>query len=104
MSRADRLQGLGSGAIVMGYAACALFFLPCWHQTRDRLFLVFSLAFWLLGLQRLALVRTEPAAETRTGLSLVGLLACRLMLAGIGDRNRAPGGQPPQYRASAEST
>lgn len=96
MSRADLVQGLVSGAIVMGYATCALFFLRFWHQTRDRLFLVFSLAFWLLGLQRMALMLAEPAAEARTGLYLVRLLAFLLILAGIADKNRAPGDQPPQ--------
>jgi hypothetical protein len=37
------------GAITMGFAFCALFFLRFWRTTRDRLFLGFSLAFFLLG-------------------------------------------------------
>ncbi|MGH3995692.1 MAG: DUF5985 family protein, partial [Pseudonocardiaceae bacterium] len=44
---------LVSGAILMGYAVAGLFFLRFWQQTRDRLFLIFGIAFIILGLQRL---------------------------------------------------
>ena len=96
MNRAELLTGMLSGAIVMGYAACALFLLRFWHQTRDRLFLVFSLAFWLLGLQRLALVLTDSAEETRTGLYVVRLSAYLLILVAIVNKNRASGARPPE--------
>ena len=74
----------------MGYAVCALFFLRFWRQTHDRLFLVFALAFGLLGLQRLALALTEPLDEWRTGLYVVRLLAFLLILGAIVDKNRRP--------------
>jgi hypothetical protein len=89
MNRADLLLGLVSGAILMGYGVCALFFLRFWHQTHDRLFAVFALAFGLLALQRLALVLTEPLEEWRTGLYIARLLAFLLILGGIVDKNRA---------------
>lgn len=40
----------------MGLVVCATFFLKYWRVTHDRLFLYFSLAFWLLALQRILLV------------------------------------------------
>jgi hypothetical protein len=80
-----------SGAITMGYAVVGLFFLRFWRETRDRLFLIFAIAFWLLGLQRVALVFTPHMAETGTGLYLVRLFAFLLILAAIIDKNRAPG-------------
>lgn len=89
MNRADLLLGLVSGAILMGYGVCALFFLRFWRQTHDRLFAVFALAFGLLALQRLALVLTEPLEEWRTGLYFARLLAFLLILGGIVDKNRA---------------
>jgi hypothetical protein len=92
MNRADLLLGLVSGAILMGYGVCALFFLRFWRQTHDRLFVVFALAFGLLALQRLALVLTEPLEEWRTGLYIARLLAFLLILGGIVDKNRAEGG------------
>ncbi|HSB55440.1 MAG TPA: DUF5985 family protein [Gemmatimonadales bacterium] len=89
MTRASLLVEVISGAIVMGYGVCALFFLRFWRRTHDRLFLVFSLAFWLLALQRLALVLTEPVEEWRTGLYLVRFFAFLLILGAIIDKNRA---------------
>ena len=49
MTHDDVLQVLISGAIVMGYGVCGLFFLRFWRTTRDRLFAIFSAAFWVLG-------------------------------------------------------
>jgi hypothetical protein len=80
-----------SGAITMGYVVVGLFFLRFWRETRDRLFLIFAIAFWILGGQRLALVLTGQTAETGTGLYLVRLFAFLLILAAIIDKNRAPG-------------
>lgn len=89
MTRADLFLEVISGAIVMGYAVCALFFLRFWRRTRDRLFLVFSFAFWLLAVQRLALALIEPVEEWRTGLYLVRFFAFLLILGAIIDKNRA---------------
>lgn len=88
MTRSDVLQPLVSGAIMMGYGVCALFFLRFWRSTRDRLFVVFSMAFWLLALQRLALGLIEPLEEWRTGLYVVRLLAYLLIFGAIIDKNR----------------
>jgi hypothetical protein len=80
---------LVSGAIAMGYAVAGLFFLRFWRETRDRLFLIFGGAFWILGLQRLALVFTRDMVEDHTGLYLVRLFAFLLILAAIVDKNRS---------------
>lgn len=79
------------GAIVMGYAVTGLFFLRFWRQTRDRLFLIFAISFWLLGGQRLALALTAETAESNTGLYLVRLFAFLLILVAIVDKNRGGG-------------
>ena len=78
-----------SGAIVMGYAVAGLFFLRFWRETGDRLFLIFSWAFWLLAVQRLALVLSREMIEDHTGLYLVRLFAFLLILWAIIDKNRA---------------
>jgi len=85
---------LVSGAITMGYAVAGLFFLRFWRETHDRLFLIFAGAFWVLGLQRLALVFTRDMIEDHTGLYLVRLLAFLLILGAIVDKNRSTP-QPP---------
>jgi hypothetical protein len=85
---------LVSGAIAMGYAVSGLFFLRFWRETRDRLFLIFSGAFWVLGLQRLALVLSRDMAEDNTGFYLIRLFAFLLILGAIVDKNRSTP-QPP---------
>lgn len=79
-----------SGAILMGYLVAGLFFLRFWRDTRDRLFLIFAVAFVILGAQRLALVLTREMLETYTGLYLVRLFAFLLILGAIVDKNRKP--------------
>jgi hypothetical protein len=83
-----------SGAIVMGYAVAALFFLRFWRETGDRLFLIFAGAFGVLGLQRLALALSRDMHDEHTGLYLVRLFAFLLILGAIVDKNRSPT-QPP---------
>jgi hypothetical protein len=87
-ARLELLLHLVSGAIVMGYVVAGLFFMRFWRETRDRLFLIFSLAFWLLGTQRLALALSSSDAEARTGLYLLRLFAFLLILGAIIDKNR----------------
>jgi hypothetical protein len=77
-----------SGAIVMGYVVAGLFFLRFWRQTHDRLFLIFALAFLVLGVQRLALVLSGPPMEGRTELYLVRLFAFLMIMLAIIDKNR----------------
>jgi hypothetical protein len=88
MTRSEVLLILMSGAITAGYSVCALFFLRFWRTTRDRLFVIFSAAFWLLALQRLALGLLEPLEEWRTGWYLLRLLAFLLILGALVDKNR----------------
>jgi uncharacterized membrane protein YeiB len=81
-----------SGAIAMEYAVAGLFFLRFWRDTRDRLFAVFAIAFFMLGVQRLLLATTTVEAESRTGLYLVRLAAFMLILLAILGKNRRAGG------------
>ncbi len=81
------------GAIVMACAAAGLFFLRFWRKTRDRLFAIFAIAFWTLGLNWLALAFINQD-EVRTALYVVRLLAFLLILFGILDKNRAARPRP----------
>lgn len=91
MTVASTVLQLIPGAIVMGYAVAGLFFLRFWRQTRDRLFLIFAISFWLLGAQRLALALTAQMVESVTGLYLIRLFAFLLILVAIIDKNRGWG-------------
>ena len=77
------------GALVMGCFIAGLFFLRFWRKTHDRLFAIFALAFWLLGVNWLALSFTDPQAEFRPALYLIRLLAFVLILFAILEKNRA---------------
>ena len=76
------------GALVLGCAVVGLFFLRFWRKTRDRLFAIFAVAFWLLGVNWLALAFTEQD-EAKTIYYAIRLLAFVLILIGIFDKNRS---------------
>jgi hypothetical protein len=77
------------GLCVMACAVIGTFFLRFWRKTRDRLFLIFALAFWLLGVNWLALTFTRTQDEIQPLLYLIRLAAFVLILFGIVDKNRA---------------
>jgi uncharacterized membrane protein len=89
------ISQLVTGAIVMGYAVAGLFFARFWRQTRDRLFLIFAVSFWILGIQRLALALTYAVVESDTAFYLVRLFAFLLILAAIIDKNQSGGEAAP---------
>ncbi len=78
-----------SGALVMGYATAATFFFHFWRQTADRLFAMFSTAFVILAIQRLALALTTDVNAHSIALYGLRLLAFLIILAAIIDKNRA---------------
>ena len=85
----DSINRFVLGALVMACAAAGLFFLRFWRKTRDRLFLIFAFAFWLMGLNWLLLAFWRPDDEMRPALYLVRLLAFVLILYAIIEKNRA---------------
>lgn len=76
-----------TGAIAMASLVASLFFLRFWKQTHDRLFLIFSLAFAILAVNRIGLAFVDEATEAYTYLYIVRLLAFLLLLFGIIDKN-----------------
>lgn len=85
---ANALNGVVSGALMMGYAVAALFFLRFWAAARDRLFGMFALAFLLLAIQRFAITMTREAMEDQTVFYLLRLAAFVVILVAIVDKNR----------------
>jgi hypothetical protein len=85
----DQLNRFILGAIVMACAIIGVFFLRFWRRTRDRLFIIFAAAFWLLGVNWLLLAFTDPNAETqRLVLYALRAIAFILILIAILDKNR----------------
>ena len=76
------------GAISMGLAVAALFFLRFWRRTREALFLAFAASFLLLGVTQTLLTLTEVPLEERSKLYLLRLVAFLLILGALWWQNR----------------
>lgn len=79
-----------SGALMMACFVTGLFFIRFWQKSQDRLFLIFSFAFFLLSLERLALGYIGPANnELNPKIYCIRLAAFILILIAIVDKNRS---------------
>jgi hypothetical protein len=76
-----------AGAITMGYLAVGLFFLRFWRRTRDRLFLIFAFAFWLLALNQVAVALSNVPREEQSSIYLLRLAAFTLIILAIASKN-----------------
>ncbi|HEX8407480.1 MAG TPA: DUF5985 family protein [Thermoanaerobaculia bacterium] len=82
------MNGLAAGALAACYVIAGLFFLRFWTTSRDRLFVLFSLAFGVLAVQRVALTLTRGSMEDQTVFYLLRLAAYVIILIAILDKNR----------------
>jgi hypothetical protein len=80
------------GVIASGLLVCALLFLRSWRDTRDRLFLLFALAFAIEGLSRVVLAGSAHPSEGEPVFYVVRLVAYLIILGGIVDKNLRPRG------------
>jgi len=76
------------GATTFGSWVIALFFLKYWKRTRDRLFVFFSAAFWILSLNWIGLAITTPDHESRHWIFIARVVAFSFIILGILDKNR----------------
>jgi Ca2+/Na+ antiporter len=76
------------GAIVLSCGVAGLYFLRFWRKTRDRLFALFAIAFWVLGANWLLLAFINRD-EVRTWLYVIRLCAFVVILYAILEKNRA---------------
>jgi membrane-associated PAP2 superfamily phosphatase len=78
-----------AGGVAFGFFVCGLFFARYWQRTRDELFLMFALAFGLLGVGQTILTLANIPTEDRGALFLFRLAAFLLILFAIYRKNRA---------------
>jgi hypothetical protein len=88
MPRVPELIAFLNGAIAMGFAVAALFFLRFRRDTGDRLFAFFALAFLVFAAERVALLYVGPDEAARATVYLARLAAFSLIILGILDKNR----------------
>jgi hypothetical protein len=76
------------GATAMGCFSAGVFFLRFWLNARDRLFLLFALAFATLALNYVLLAAFRATDEARHLVYAVRLVAFGLIITGVVDKNR----------------
>lgn len=76
------------GALAALAFVIGLFFWRYWSTSRDRLFIYFAAAFWLMGANWVAVSVVQPATEARPYLYMIRLAAFLLIAIAIIDRNR----------------
>ena len=90
----DAVNSVLLGAVAMASLVAALFFLRFWRQTRDRFFLLFSIAFCFDAATRLGLGLSEVSDEQEPFFYLARLVTFGLIIIAIILKNRPkPGGQ-----------
>lgn len=76
-----------SGLIAMGFAVCSAFFVRFWRRTSDSLFLVFSVAFFLLALNQALTTLLGHVFEERSWLYVLRLIAFLIIIIAIVRKN-----------------
>lgn len=76
------------GVTAAGAWAAGLFFFRFWEESRDRLFLYFGAAFWLLALSWSLLGLFSPTEEQRPYIYALRLLAFVLIIVAMIDKSR----------------
>lgn len=76
------------GAVTMALFTVALFFMKHYSRTRDRLLLLFGIAFALMGVERVVLLMIPRETESQSSIFLIRLLAFILIIYAIVDKNR----------------
>ncbi len=71
----------------MGSLAAGLFFLRFWRQSRDRLFLIFGVSFFIFAVNRFLLALVDTSSEATTYIYMLRLAAFVLILLAIVDKN-----------------
>jgi hypothetical protein len=77
-----------NGAIAMACSAIGMFFLKFWKNTRDRLFALFAVAFWLLALDRIVIDIIGQSNTSSPEEYLLRLGAFLVIIVAIIEKNR----------------
>lgn len=76
-----------AGWVSFGFVVLGLFFLKFWRRTQDRLFATFSLAFFLMGAERLVEQFLRITHAESPAVYLIRFLAFALIIAAIVRKN-----------------
>jgi Family of unknown function (DUF5985) len=79
--------------VTMGFIVAGLFFLRFWRRTKEGLFAIFALAFWLLALTQIFLATAGAenpllSWEFLPSLGAFGLLILAILIKNFGQANK----------------
>lgn len=77
-----------NGAVAMAAIVAGVVFLTYWRDSRDRLFVYFAIAFWVLAANWILVALIDPSAEHRHWFYVMRLFAFALIAVAIADKNR----------------
>ncbi len=83
----SELANFASGAIAMGFAVGACFFLRFWVRTKDMLFVAFAAAFLLLAINQGLVTILGLPLEERSWLYLLRFAAFAIIIAAVLAKN-----------------
>jgi hypothetical protein len=86
------MVAFAAGAVTMACFLAGVFFLRFWSRTRDRLFLAFTGAFWLLAANAALPVLLKRPAEEHGEIYLLRLAAFLTIIIAILAKNLRRGG------------
>jgi len=78
-----------AGVITMGYIVAGLFFAKFWHRSRDPLFAIFAVAFWLLASNQAIVIVLNVPREEQSWAYLLRLAGFILIIVAIVYKNAA---------------
>lgn len=82
------IGGFLVGVIASTSLIAGLFFLRYWRETRDSLFLAFSAAFFIEGINRCVILLLHNLSEGYFWVYIVRCFAFLIIVAGIVNKNR----------------
>jgi hypothetical protein len=77
-----------AGALCLGYAIAGLFFLKFWRTAKDAFFLLFALAFILMGIERAVVTLWFGDETVVPGAYVFRLISFFLLICAIVVKNR----------------
>jgi type II secretory pathway component PulM len=80
-----------NGAVAMACIIAGIAFLAYWRDSRERLFVFFAVAFWVLAFNWVLIAAIDPASEHSHWFYLLRLVAFALIAVGIVEKNRSLG-------------
>lgn len=81
------MESFTAGAIVFGYIVVGVFFLRFWRRTRDSLFAIFALAFFVLAANGTIVTLSGIEREALSWVYLIRAAAFMLIIAAIVRKN-----------------